>query len=61
MNLIKESINESLDFHIKNSTQKKIILKKAKISKLLYTLIEQKFSKEEYLNLNIRHKDISSG
>ena len=50
-NLIKGNIIEDLDFHIKNLRLNNIFLNTSKIRKLLYTLREQKFPKEEeFLN-----------
>ena len=51
INLINANINENLEFHYKNFQQNKIRWNKGKISKLLYSLREIKFPKEEeFLN-----------
>ena len=51
INLINANINENLEFHYKNFQQNKIEWNKGKISKLLYSLREIKFPKEEeFLN-----------
>ena len=46
-NLINANINENLEFHYKNFQQNKIRWNKGKISKLLYSLRENKFQKKK--------------
>ena len=55
INLIKANITESLDFHINNFKQNKIYWKNSKIRKMLYTLREQKFPKEDLFINSIDH------